>query len=496
MSTIRRDQPPNLGPRAAVRPRSPAEALEPGRGPARPRSAKNRPASKQVSGFVRFMSGLFTLALGLAIVTGAGVLVLYHIYEKPGPLETNLVLVIPKGEGRTEIADRLEKEGYISNRWAFMAVYLSQRYFGPRAGLELKAGEYDVKAGASMRDVLETLASGSSVGHKVGMPEGLTSQQVVERLKYDPNLVGEVMAIPSEGSLAPDTYTFSKGSDRNEIVKSMQAAQTKRLEEAWQKRQQGLPFETKEQALVLASIVEKETGRSDERKKVAAVFINRLRKGMALQSDPTILYGLYGGAVQWGKPILQSEKDAKNAHNTYQIKGLPPTPICNPGLAAIEAVLNPAATKDLYFVADGDGGHIFSETLKDHNAAVANWRKAEKEMRAKEEAEAKAAAAVAAQPAAAAKGEPGGARSVITTLEQGGAGSGGAIPNPPAEDAKEAAKGKEAAGGKQAADAKEAAQKGSPVVTIETKEAAAPALIAPAGGPASNVPLPVRKPKP
>ncbi|MGE3231001.1 MAG: endolytic transglycosylase MltG, partial [Hyphomicrobium sp.] len=208
-----------------------------------------------------------------------------------------------------------------------------------------------------------------------------------------------------------------------------------------------------EQAVVLASIVEKETGRADERERIAGVFVNRLAKGMPLQSDPTILYGIYGGGVQWGKPIMQTEKDAKNAHNTYQIRGLPPTPICNPGRAAIEAALNPSDHGDLFFVADGTGGHIFSTTLKDHNAAVANWRKMEKDMRAKQ-------AAGDADPET-----PAGTAAKNPVAE---------LPSPPVEDA-----------GAPAKDAK--------AVPVAAEGASAKAV--PSTATASTIPLPVRKPK-
>jgi UPF0755 protein len=171
---------------------------------------------------------------------------------------------------------------------------------------------------------------------------------------------------------------------RTQLLELMRQEQQDFLDAAWEKRAPDLPLRTKQEALVLASIVEKETGRADERERVAGVFVNRLRAGMRLQSDPTILYGIFGGQVTWGKPIYRSEIQQKTDHNTYQIDGLPPTPICNPGRAAIEAVLNPAVTKDLFFVADGTGGHTFSETLKEHNAAVANWRKIEKEIRARQ----------------------------------------------------------------------------------------------------------------
>jgi UPF0755 protein len=467
---MRRDQPQRPSSRDATRPRSPSEALEPGRPPSRPKGGRLRQPSKPVPGFVRLLSGLLTLSVLGLMIGGGAILFFTHLYDQPGPLESGKMLVIPDGVGSTDIAERLEKEGIIDNRWAFMANYLGQKFALGRNDLKLKHGEYEIKARASMRDVMEVISSGRSVGYRVAAPEGLTSQQLVERMKLDPNLTGEITSIPSEGSLAPDTYSFTKGADRNEIVKRMQDAQIKLLDAAWEKRQQGLPFESKEQALTLASIVEKETGSSDERAKVAAVFVNRLRKNMPLQSDPTILYGLYGGAVQWGKPILQSEKEAKNSHNTYQIKGLPPTPICNPGAAAINAVLNPAQTKDLYFVADGEGGHIFSETLKDHNAAVANWRKVEKDIRAKEAAakeaeKSKEAAAAPAVDEGPPKSEAAPStvttppRQVVVTVPPEA--NGDAIPSPSAES-----------------------------------EPVAPAVIKPtAAMPASTVPLPVRKPK-
>jgi UPF0755 protein len=228
----------------------------------------------------------------------------------------------------------------------------------------------------------------------------------------------------------------------------MQAKHRQVLEQAWEKRDPAIPLKSAEEAVVLASIIEKETGRADERERIAGVFTNRLLKSMPLQSDPTILYGLYGGAVQWGKPILQSEKETKNAHNTYQIKALPPTPICNPGRAAIEAALHPEKSGNLFFVADGNGGHIFSDTLKEHNAAVATWRKVEKEIRAKQDQQTKA------DPQAAA------------------ATADGAIPNPPAE----------------------AAPKAPGADAAQQPAAATAAAPAPAAQ-ASTIPLPVRKPK-
>ena len=246
------------------------------------------------------------------------------------------------------------------------------------------------------------LTEGRTAAAKLTIPEGLTSQQIVERLKAAESLTGEITQIPAEGTLLPDTYVFNRGTTRQDLIDRMLAEQTKLLTAAWEKRAATVPFQTMQQAVIMASIVEKETGKSDERDRVAAVFVNRLRKNMRLQSDPTIIYGIAGGQGPLGRPILRSDIDQKTAYNTYQIDGLPPTPIANPGRLAIEATLNPAQTNDLYFVADGSGGHAFSENLKDHNAAVANWRRIEREAKAAKEAQAAqtaaAGAAAAAQP--------------------------------------------------------------------------------------------------
>jgi len=248
--------------------------------------------------------------------------------------------------------------------------------------MELKAGEYDIKKNASMAEVLDILTEGKSILLKATIPEGLTSLQIVERIREVPDLVGEITDIPPEGTLLPDTYRFSKGMSRQELVDRMRAEMQRYLASAWEKRQSDLPLKSADEAIIFASIVEKETGRHDERDRVAGVFMNRLHKGMRLQSDPTVIYGIAGGKGRLGRPLTRADLNQKTAHSTYHIHGLPPTPICNPGRSAIEATLNPAATKDLYFVADGSGGHVFSETLSKHNAAVSNWRKVEKKMRA------------------------------------------------------------------------------------------------------------------
>ncbi|MEM6743344.1 MAG: endolytic transglycosylase MltG, partial [Pseudomonadota bacterium] len=215
---------------------------------------------------------------------------------------------------------------------------------------------------------------------------GMTSWEVVQRLNAIPELTGEIAEIPPEGSLAPDTYGAQRGDDRNELIARMSAAQGARLAEAWETRAEGLPLETPYEALILASIIEKETALEEERGRVAGVFVNRLLRGMRLQTDPTVIYGVTEGRGSLGRGLRRSELDRRTPWNTYQIDGLPPTPIANPGLASIEAALNPLATNDLFFVADGAGGHVFAETYAEHQRNVAEWRRIERERQREAEA--------------------------------------------------------------------------------------------------------------
>ena len=281
-----------------------------------------------------------------------------------------------------------------------MIGFLAESRIGPKKKV-LKHGEYMIKPHASIREIVDVLSEGKAVQYKVTIPEGLTSQQIVERLKAEENLDGRYRrGARRKASLFPETYGIEKGMTRAVLLERMKEKMQQFLATAWEKRKPGLLLKTPQEAVVFASIVEKETGRPDERDRVAAVFMNRLRKGMRLQSDPTVIYGIVGGQGPLGRSLTRADLDQKSSHNTYQIDGLPPTPICNPGRSAIEASLNPATTTDLYFVADGTGGHAFSDTLKEHNAAVSNWRKVEKE-RAKKEAATAPAAAIPAPPAAA-----------------------------------------------------------------------------------------------
>jgi len=321
----------------------------------------------------RFFSLLFSLAL-LAVITG-GALLYYgqQQFEAPGPATAMLEIDIPAGSGLNAIASRLERAGAIDSADIFR---LGTRF--KKAERSLKAGEYEIAAGASMADILAQLQTGKTIERRVTVPEGLTSLQVVAILDATEKLTGEIDAIPVEGSLAPETYFFTTGETRAAILARMQTAQTEIIDTLWEGRAPDLPFDTKAEALALASIVEKETGVSSERAKVAGVFVNRLNEGMRLQSDPTVIYGIAGGKGL-DRPIRRSDLKDQNAYNTYVISGLPPTPIANPGRAAIEATLNPEATTDFYFVADGTGGHAFARTLNEHNRNVRKWRKIEAE---------------------------------------------------------------------------------------------------------------------
>ncbi|MDX2201177.1 MAG: endolytic transglycosylase MltG [Hyphomicrobiaceae bacterium] len=361
--------------------------------PTRPTGVRRRRPERESRGplrpFLRALNGILTFILLLMLIATGIAFAVNSQLDAPGPLEKSRVLVVAKGDGAVEIGARLEREGVVSDRRLFVAGYLLTKFtawLGGGKPVQIKAGDFEVVEAASVRHVVEVLTEGRTVSYKVTIPEGLTSFQIVERLKADPNLSGEIAQVPAEGTLLPETFVVQRGTARQAVLDLMAAESRKVLDRLWEARKADLPLKSIGEAVVLASIVEKETGRNDERERVAAVFVNRLRLNMRLQSDPTILYGLFGGKTVWGKPILRSEKAQKTQHNTYEIDGLPPTPICNPGRAAIEATLNPADTKELYFVANGSGGHTFSETLKEHNAGVQKWRAVEKEMRARRDA--------------------------------------------------------------------------------------------------------------
>jgi UPF0755 protein len=318
------------------------------------------------------MSGLFTAALVAAGLAGAGIVMVSSQSKAPGPLANDRVLIVPKDSGLTEIADLLQREGLIEHPWAFRVSALLTGNW-----TKLKAGEYLFKARISQQEILDIMAEGKAVEHAITVPEGLTSEQIVARLRENDLLTGDVNQVPREGTILPDTYKFQRGSTRQAIIDRMTRDQRRILNEIWTRRPADLPIKTPQELVILASIVEKETGRADERPRVAGVFINRLNRKMKLQSDPTIVYGLVGGKGTLGRAIQRNEINQATPYNTYVIDGLPPGPIANPGRAAMEAVVNHSRTKELYFVADGSGGHAFGETLDQHNRNVGRWRQIE-----------------------------------------------------------------------------------------------------------------------
>jgi UPF0755 protein len=319
--------------------------------------------------FLSFLSLCLLGVVLLALAGGWGA----HQYLSAGPLTETKHVLIKQGSGVSHIAQKLYGEKVISNPLIFKAM--------ARFSDSLKAGEYEFPAGITMKEAMEKLQEGEIYSRKFTVPEGLTSYQIVKILKAQEGLSGDITSIPTEGSLMPDTYLFSTNEMRADKIKQMQSAMRNALDELWESRAEGLPIKNKKEALILASIVEKETGVGLERAKVAGVFINRLKKGMPLQTDPTVIYAITMGKMKdegkgpLGRRLLRKDLKIDSPYNTYKYPGLPPGPICNPGRAAIEATLNPQSHDYIYFVADGTGGHAFAKTLKEHNANVAKWRK-------------------------------------------------------------------------------------------------------------------------
>jgi UPF0755 protein len=324
------------------------------------------------------LSGLLTFVLLGALATVGGLVWLMKEARSPGPLTEDKVVMIMREDDAAGIADQLERAGVIdSAMWFNLLTVLD----GNRGAL--KRGEYALKAGMSMNDIENELIAHRVIRYKITIPEGLTSEQVVDRLREDTVLTGDVREPPREGSLMPDTYYFERGDTRLSILSRMAKTQAKTVEDVWKARSPDLPIKSPWEMVTLASIVEKETGKTEERPRVAGVFINRLDKHMRLGSDPTIVYGLAQGKGTLGRSITKADLNQSTPYNTYLIDGLPPGPICNPGKAALEAVAKPARSKDLYFVADGTGGHAFAETLDQHQKNVARWRQIEKDVKDK-----------------------------------------------------------------------------------------------------------------
>ncbi|WP_369825080.1 endolytic transglycosylase MltG [Caulobacter sp. B11] len=316
------------------------------------------------------LGGVTTLAVvGMAAILGA-----LWLYQGSGPAAKTgdyTTVVLRRGSSLPEIAQTLQRSGAIRSSSLFLTA--AQLTGSAR---KLKAGEYEFPSRASLSRVMAAIRDGKVVRHQVTIPEGMTSDMVIDILNRSTVLTGSAPT-PPEGSVLPETYQVERGEDRSAVLQRMMDDRDKILDALWAKRQPGLPFDTKEEAVTLASIVEKETGLASERPRVAAVFVNRLRSGIRLGSDPTIIYGLTRGRPL-GRGILLSELQRQTPYNTYQIDGLPPTPIANPGRAALAAVLDPPKTDELYFVADGSGGHVFAKTYDDHLRNVAKWRQVER----------------------------------------------------------------------------------------------------------------------
>ena len=345
-------------------PRSPRAALEPERVP-----MPSRRSSRARHPVVVVGNAIFTILIVISIAVGAALFFGKQRFDAAGPLAEDKVVNVPRGLGIRDIADVLQREGVIDQPYIFMGSVIALKARG-----ELKYGEYQFSKHASVADVVDTIIEGKVVQHAFTVPEGLTSEQIVARLLESTALTGQIKEIPREGTLLPETYRFTRGMTREQIIQRMQQAHRRVLQDVWEHRMPDLPVKTPEQLVTLASIVEKETGRPDERTRVAAVFVNRLKTKMRLQSDPTIIYGLTGGKGSLGRPIQKNEIEQPTPYNTYVIDGLPPGPIANPGRASLEAAANPARTKEIYFVADGSGGHLFSDNYTEHQKNVARLR--------------------------------------------------------------------------------------------------------------------------
>ena len=316
---------------------------------------------------------LFFLVL-FATVMGGAVYVGYSLLVADGPLQVAKTVVIPRGAGPSTMAKVLQEEGVIAHTRLFRIALLIDAAPKP-----IKAGEYEIPARASMQAIVDILQSGKVVQRRLTVPEGITTAEVLELVRKTEALTGEITLDVKEGDLLPETYFYSRDDTRDGLLSRMKEAMEKTLDAAWRKRAPGLPLANRREALVLASIVEKETALAAERGKVAAVYKNRLRRKMKLESDPTTIYGLTGGRAPLNRELTRADLQSTSPYNTYVVTGLPPGPICNPGRASIVAATNPARDRSLYFVADGQGGHAFALTLADHNRNVARWREIQRE---------------------------------------------------------------------------------------------------------------------
>lgn len=366
-SQPRISSPPPDAPQADRRPAANGPETPPPPPPPKKRARRRHGA------VVGYLSGVFTFLSLIALAAGGAFYYGKLTFDQPGPLAQETSVLIPRNQGVSEIAEQLARAGVIDHPKVFE---VGVRLY--RNNDKLRYGEYGFPAGVSMREAMEILVSGKAIEHTLTIPEGLTSLQIVERLREAPLLTGDVKETPPEGSLLPETYRYTRGMSRAQLISRMQQGQKDLLERVWRERDPAVPVKTPEELVTLASLVERETGVAEERPRVAAVFVNRLTKGMRLQSDPTIVYGLVGGRATLGRSLTRSDIQSRTPYNTYVIRGLPAGPIANPGRLALEAAAQPAKTGELYFVADGTGGHAFGKTLVEHNRNVQKWRQIER----------------------------------------------------------------------------------------------------------------------
>ncbi len=322
-------------------------------------------------------ANMFSVLIVLGILVLAMIGVAQSQISAPGPAAETVQIAVAKGARMADVAVELEEKGAITRAFMFR---LAARYSGKDR--QLKFGEYEIPAKASIEEILDLLSTGGNVRHFVTIPEGLSVAMAIDRLMAEEKLTGDLAELPPEGSLFPDTWDFQRGEKREDVIKRMQAKMERVLEDAWVNRDPNTPLKSKEELLVLASIIEKET-RPNEHGRVASVFINRLNLGMKLQTDPTVIYGITKGKAPLGRGLRRSELKRETPYNTYVINGLPPTPISIPSEASIRAAAKPESTEFLYFVADGTGGHAFASTLDEHNRNVAVWRRIERERKEK-----------------------------------------------------------------------------------------------------------------
>lgn len=342
------------------------------------RRAAGRPRRRR--GSFGVLGFLFTGLVAVAGLTAAGGGYVMHRFDAPGPLATDSLVQIPRGSSLDQITGRLTEAGVLSAKGAVSdaMMFTLMARFGGRAGA-IKAGEYVFPAGVSGRTALDMMVAGQVFVRKVTIAEGLTTAEALLLVAAADGLAGPPTLTPGEGTLLPETYHFQRGDRADALVRRMQDAMDDTLARLWPARDPSIPLKTPREAVILASIVEKETGVADERPTVASVFYNRLKRGMRLQSDPTVVYAATGGSGPLGRPIRRSDLNRDNPYNTYKVRGLPPGPIANPGLESLQAVLNPVQSPYLYFVADGTGGHVFARTLAEHNRNVQRWRRIERQ---------------------------------------------------------------------------------------------------------------------